>query len=416
MYFTVQEFNQHIHNHGISPLSVELNKLFTDLEISLDVATIESSIKQLNSSSHSGHFNNSGHPSGHSTHSKYINYTYKKETDKPEMANSPFSSLKKDRHIIQKEKYGNQDATFQSKPSSNGNKLNEKWVKNAETMEKIKITKIEKKEGIDKTNGEIRIHLNKITKKNYETQRDKIFVLIDNVIELSNQEAAVSAEIAAIENEMATAATPAPPFIITTETLPLNNLQKIAQFIFDISSSNKFFCELYANLYNELIVKYNDIFIHILNEFIHNFKDSIQHFCFCDPDEDYEKYCAFVKESDKKKAITTFIVMMLNRGVVTTGLVVELAGFFKDKIKGFIDESNKINEIEELGEIIYILISLGNEKITKPQPTADIGAREWQTVIDDITIFTTLKVKEHKSLSSRFIFKMRDLMQCLSTP
>jgi hypothetical protein len=37
----------------------------------------------------------------------------------------------------------------------------------------------------------------------------------------------------------------------------------------------------------------------------------------------------------------------------------------------------------------------------------------WNDIIHQICNFTTMKVKEHKSLSTRFIFKMKDLYDLL---
>ena len=164
---------------------------------------------------------------------------------------------------------------------------------------------------------------------------------------------------------------------------------------------------MYANLYKDLIQRYREVFIDTLTEFIANFKESIQTFVYCDPDADYNKYCAFVKESDRKKATTTFIIMLLNRDVISSSVVVEITDFFQRMIQKYIDEENRINEVNELGEILYILVSLGNEKLQWED------SKEWNFIIHNICEFTTLKIKEHKSISSRFIFKMKDLYDLL---
>ena len=58
------------------------------------------------------------------------------------------------------------------------NKTDESWKTNI----LFKATKIEKKEGVEKTINDIRISLNKISIKNYEQQRETIFQLIKELI------------------------------------------------------------------------------------------------------------------------------------------------------------------------------------------------------------------------------------------
>jgi hypothetical protein len=377
MYLTIHDFNNFISNNGVIPLSDEIQSLLLSLEKSLNVESIELSISKFQQAK------------AQSVNSKNVcDNKWNKTDNKQNKSTDFYNSFDKNK------KNGKEEGTNIQKNSKYGlnsepiiTNLEEKWVKHAETIGDFKITKLEIKEGIEKTINDVRINLNKLTKKNYQTQKEKIYELIENVIQLSNVDKSMEMEPA--NNEIDT------------------NLQRIAQFIFDISSSNKFFCELYANLYKDLIEKYNDIFINTLNTFILNYKESIQVFAFCDPNDDYEKYCTFVKESDKKKATTTFIIMLLNSGVILPSVVIEIADFFQNIIKQYINEENRTNEIEELGEIVYILISLGNNKIRES------NIQKCDDIIHNICEFTRLKIKEHKSLSSRFIFKMKDLYDLL---
>jgi hypothetical protein len=140
---------------------------------------------------------------------------------------------------------------------------------------------------------------------------------------------------------------------------------------------------------------------------VDNFKDSIQHFQFCDPNTDYDKYCMFVKESDKKKATTTFIIMLLNRNVLKEEWILEMISFFKDILVAYIDTENRLNEVEELTEIYYILVSLGKNTLQSKK------TMEWNQILETVELFSKIKVKEHKSISSRALFKMQDLLRIL---
>lgn len=417
MYLTIQDFENYIQSNEIQPLSKETHELLSCLEKSLDVESIEQSILQFqqekallksqsNTSSgenkYKNNFNNHYYqrkpdgktdekwsknasvPRSHSHPSKPVFHSKNnRNTGFSSGSGSSVSSSLKDTLI---------DPTGSS--SASAPKTEDKWVKYVETFGEFKPTKKETKEGIEKTINEIRIILNKMTKKNYEIQRNKILEMISHIIqEETNKEGDETNKEGDEPNK---------------EGNEIDvSLHKIAQFIFDISSSNKFFTEIYANLYKELIDIYPDIYREILNTFIFHFKGSIQTFCFCDPNTNYEKYCDFIKEGDRKKAITTFIIMLLNRGVISPTVVIEITHSFQTLIHQYINEDVRNNEIEELGEILYILVSLGNETI-RP-----LNNDLWKNVIQQIGIFTSMKIKEHKSLSTRFIFKMKDLNDLL---
>lgn len=393
MYLTIQDFNNYKTEHGVLPIPPETHELLVSLEKSLNIESIELAISQYQQLK-ATHYNNL-QPKQRTTetidsHNKWSKVN-SKFTDTLTSSSTPSSASSTNTNNKQYISFSKNvprvsfasQVTIESANSLQQNS-EEKWVKYVETDGEFKPTKITTKEGIEKTINDIRINLNKITKKNYETQKEKIFELIKYITENHSIEE--------------------PPTEIVD---PRIHQEQVAHFIFDISSSNKFFSELYANLYKDLIERYREVFIDTLNEFIANFKDSIQNFSYCDPETDYDKYCAFVKESDRKKATTTFIIMLLNRGVVSSNVIIEITDFFQKMIQKYMDEENRINEVNELGEILYILVSLGNEKLQWEE------SKEWNFIIHNICKFTTLKIKEHKSISSRFIFKMKDLYDLL---
>jgi len=151
-------------------------------------------------------------------------------------------------------------------------------TKQEEPWEKVKVfktTKIEKKDGIEKLINDIRICLNKISIKNYDTQRDTIIQHIKDIIE--------------------------------TEDENPDELSKITKAIFDIASSNKFYSELYAKLYKELTEIFPS-FNEIVSTFVIDYVNGIQNIQYFDPKVDYDKYCDNNKENDKRKAMSAFIV------------------------------------------------------------------------------------------------------------
>jgi hypothetical protein len=71
----------------------------------------------------------------------------------------------------------------------------------------------------------------------------------------------------------------------------------------------------------------------------------------------------------------------------------------------YVDEDNKTNEIEEITENIFIFTTM-SYKLLK----ADVG---WEDVIENIHTLSQIKTKEHKSMSSRAVFKYMDILDYL---
>ena len=154
----------------------------------------------------------------------------------------------------------------------------EQWEK----IKAFKSTQIQQKEGIEKLINDVRVCLNKISNKNYETHRDTIIQYIKEIIE---------------NNE--------------TDT----ELFKIKKSIFEIASTNKFYSELYALLYKDLINTF-DCFEENIEPFINEYIDSIQNINYVDPKVDYDKYCEYNKENDKRKAMSAYIVNLSKNNIV----------------------------------------------------------------------------------------------------
>jgi len=249
--------------------------------------------------------------------------------------------------------------------------------KDKNTQSTFKITKMETKEGVEKRINEIRAALNKISKKNYDVQKTAIIQNIDSFYENESN----------IETRV-------------------EDIGKISQYIFDIASSNKFFSELYAELYRELIGKY-DIFGTILTDFVNNFNENIQHIQYVNSDKDYDGYCNYVKMNDNRKATSTFIVNLMKNGILPNQTVMQIIRFFMSQIVNYIDEPDRINEVEEITENLFIFVSQSQAELSKLD--------EWTSeFVPKIGSIAKMKVSEHKSISNRVIFKYMDIVDSLN--
>jgi hypothetical protein len=261
----------------------------------------------------------------------------------------------------------NSNNTNKGAASRYRNKSDERGRTNEwKTVTPFKVTKIEKKEGVEKQANEIRVCLNKISNKNYEQQRDAIFEIID---------------------------------VIETDSV---SQQRIAQCIFDIAKSNKFYSELYATLYKELIGKFTVFSEYIVN-LIREYYDDMDLIEEVDSDKDYDKYCENNKANDNRKACSTFIVNLMKQQVIDKEEVLELIVKLQEKIMGAVHTDGKVYQVDEMTENLFILITtVGLEKDAADYITT--------TIVKNIETCAKYKTKEQKSISSRAVFKYMDML------
>jgi hypothetical protein len=272
----------------------------------------------------------------------------------------------------------NDDPSY--KKTTSFNSLNPRKAKNVNKRENIednwkpaipfKATSIQKKEGVEKSINDIRVCLNKISSKNYDAQRDSIIQLINDVTNKEDGDSDIE-------------------------------LNLVSQALFDIASTNKFYSELYANLYKELSVSFPN-FENNISKLMTEYMKSIDEIIFVDQNIDYDKFCDNNKVNDKRKAVTTFIVNLMKNEVVEKKKVIEIINDLLAKLVSYVDEDNRLAHVEEITEIIFIFVTLSCSSLK----TMD----EWVSVVNNIKLFSQFKAKEHKSISSRAIFKHLDIL------
>ena len=245
-----------------------------------------------------------------------------------------------------------------------------------ETLRSFKTTKMEAKEGIEKQMNDIRILLNKISTKNYETQKN---LLLEQIAALFTSEGAV-------DNE-------------SEETV--ENRRRVSTTIFDIASTNKFLSELYADLYTDIVAAW-PTFGNVMVGFVDRYRETLTQIHYVDPEKDYDGFCAYNKTNDMRKAMAAFIANLMKRGLLDQESVLELIVELQTLSRTYIDVENKTNEVDELTENIAVLVTMTKVTLSQHERwTAHIGPA--------IQEMAKLKAKEHASLSSRVVFKYMDL-------
>jgi len=253
---------------------------------------------------------------------------------------------------------------------ANSVEAQEDWNK----IRQFKNTKVECKEGVEKSFTDIRVLMNKLSSKNYDTQKDSIFFALDK---LCGEDSSVSDE----------------------------NQARVLSIILDIVCGNKFYSELYADLYKELVNRF-DIFRDSLIQIVDRYSGTLEKIHYVDHNVDYDGFCNYTKMNDLRKANASFIVHLMKKDVLPKTTVTSILSNLVDLLKSYIDEENRTNEFDEITENLFLIIILSKGYIEK-EPL-------WEsTILPSVQYFSKQTAKDHKSLSSRAVFKYMDIMESI---
>ena len=258
-------------------------------------------------------------------------------------------------------------APYHYKKNKKENTSNEDWV----AMRNFKKTKLEKNtEGIAAQMDKIRSNLNKLTDKTYDIVFDNIQSIIKEIIEENN----------------------------------ISYLENIGQCIFEIGSFHKFWSNVYAKLYKNLI----DIFpimkkICIKNfENLRNIFDKIN---YIDANENYNLYCEYNKENEKRRALSNFLVICASYDIINKVDMQNIIFDFISFVKRDIIEPNKVNHVDEIVQNISIMLNSGKSFLKDME--------KWDSIIEEISILSEMNPKEYPSLTNKIVFKFMDLLDDL---
>ena len=242
-----------------------------------------------------------------------------------------------------------------------------------DSLRTFQTTKIEERVGLDAQIDIIRSYLNKLSEKNYVDIKTKI---IDNIDEM------------------------------VRENTTNEDMICLCSTIFEIASTNRFYSNMYADLYCELIHKYEIMkvaFEDSLNKFIELFN----HIEYVESSVDYDKFCKINKDNEKRKALGSFFINLMINGIISKDKIIYITWILLSQIYKFISEENKKNEVDELTENIAILY-------VKDLYQYDDGDKykkiEGFTISEIIEKLANSKVKDYKSITNKTIFKFMDMI------
>ena len=250
---------------------------------------------------------------------------------------------------------------FKEKNHSRNKKNKTDWA----LIRNFKVTKIEKKiEGIEHDMNVLREFLNKMTDKTYE----------ENLREI----------------------------ILKVKTFDKKNLIIICKYIFEMASTNKFYSEMYANLYKTLMGEFEEMEEECfaqLEKFLKTFKEII----YIDPDEDYDGFCDMNEKNEKRRAMSQFFVNLMKNEVVDNKEIIKIILALHEQIFEFLKEKNNKNIVEEFVENIFIML-YNNKPFFK-------NSENWEKIEKDIEKITSAKKSDFPSLTNKIIFRYLDIAE-----
>jgi hypothetical protein len=190
-------------------------------------------------------------------------------------------------------------------------------------LNSFETTKIEHKEGFETLLVSIRSLLNMMTEKTFQDKKDSILNILKDI---TSQE----------------------------------ELNKIFNLIFEIASGNKFYSEVYSNLFVILIEKYSSI-MDVLNENLKIYMNDFKENKTIDLNN-YDELCKMNKDNEKIESMSLFISNLTKKNIIeqryTISLIEDLFEILLEKIT---DSENKLL----VDKIIVNISILYNKEMSK---------------------------------------------------
>ena len=243
-------------------------------------------------------------------------------------------------------------------------------TKNWDVQGDFKKTELQKSQtNVEAEFDKIRLLLNKLTNKNYKENLESIIFII-KFIEKDDKE----------------------------------YLEKIGKTIFEIGSKNKFWCQLYAKLYSDIIKEFQ-IMKDICIKNFKSFQDIFNEFKIVDASDDYNLFCEYNKINEKRRSLSKFFVLCANHNVIDKKDIEYIIKRLLNKIYEYMQQENKINYVEEITENLKIMITNFNEEFK--------SVYSYNSIKEDISKLSQLNTKDYSSLNNKILFNFMDIEEMM---
>ena len=240
----------------------------------------------------------------------------------------------------------------------------------------FKATEFIKREGINVHIYQIRKLFNMLTDKNYKKHATTIIEQINFVVKNN-----------------------------TTEEVML-----YCNFCYQTLSSNVLYSTISAQLYKTIIETYPK-FQEILNSAIKYevIEEKIKNIVYIDPNSDYDKFCENNKLNESLKAEFSFFTNLLKLNCIRYDVIANIIIKLYDIVYTYITLKTKKNEIDEISDILYILISNSYEIIKSNDVTL------YDLVYLNVKKIITIKNENKSDINNKCLFKHMDILDLLTS-
>jgi len=247
-------------------------------------------------------------------------------------------------------------------------------LNNLNNLNNFKATEFIKKEGIDVHLYQIRKLFNMLTDKNYNKHVNTIIDQIDFVVKNNTD----------------------------------NEITIYCNFCYDNLSSNLLYSNISAQLYKTMIEKYSK-FEEILNYNINDevIKLKIKRIVYVDPNNDYDKFCDNNKLNEALRAEFCFFTNLMKQNIISYTVISNIIIKIYEIVYNYIEEKNKKNELDEISEILYILITNSFAVIKKNDLTI------YNTICCHIEKIISIKKENNSEITNKCLFKHMDIQDLI---
>lgn len=217
---------------------------------------------------------------------------------------------------------------------------------------------------------EIKSSINKITSKNYDRVKEQIIENIEKIVNLNNV-----------------------------------NLKDTCKYIFEYATTSRCNGKTYANLYIELMEKYN-VF---KEEFNGNFESYIHLFDKIESttqSDNYELFCKLNSVNEKRKAFSEFISNLVLLDAVDIKNIEEIILKLQNELIYSVEWNNETPKCEEICENLLIFITNLCNKLK--------DLESWDKIVSNINEVKNLKVNDVISMSNKIKFKHMDMLDAIN--
>lgn len=254
-----------------------------------------------------------------------------------------------------------------AKPSRR-KKVNEEWTK--KTV--FKTTKIEKSVGLKKNTDDIRLHLNKLSDKNFDDIFNNVVNIIDNLED---------------ENENGNGN---------------ENYKNIGCVIFELASGNRFYSETYSKFYCDLASKY-EFMNNTLRENCDVYIETFNELDYVDANDNYEGFCEMNKANERRRSLSAFLVNLMKNDVLSREVINNFLVTLLCKFDELLNSDNMKNEANELCENICLLFD-------NTYDYSNYTIKNAMSVNDYLNHLAKSKISAFKSYTNKTKFKIMDLL------